>query len=274
MNLNITSQPDYDLQGSLTAELINLYGIPIKLIITEKRNYDQNVFGDFQSIKANKEDIFDLYGLPENSEEVEDMSSTFSEFGMLNLETIRLFISKESLEEISYQNMTAKDEEHILDTEPQPKEKRWGDDYYINDGNTKGSNYEFINSDFRNTPVISLQSNLVVLPNNRMMEISEVKFMVPGINNLFTQKDEKNVYQITLKPYSIKVNDNIEELNNDDLTNNDTEPDLVGSYKELDSYFDELTDNHNAVESEAKDEINRTTEKVVEVQEDSVFGRF
>ena len=274
MNLNITSQPDYELQSSLTAELINMYGVPIKIIITEKKNYDQNVFGDFQSIKANKEDIFDLYGLPENSEEVDDIGVNFSEFGMLNVETVRLFVSRESLQEISYQNMTANDEEHMLDTKPQPKEKRWGDDYYIDDGNTPGSGYEFINSNFRNTPIMSLQSNLVVLPNDRVMEITDIQFMVPGINNLFTQKDVKNVYRITLKPYSMKLTDDIEALNDDELTNNDNEANLVGSYKELEDYFDELTDNHNKVDEEAKIDINKTTNKPVLADEDPVFGRF
>jgi len=272
MNLNITSQPDYNLQASLTAELINMYGVPIKLIITEKKNYDTSVFGDFQSIKANREDIFDLYGLPENSEEVEDIGTNFSEFGMLNVETIRLFISKESLQEISYQNMTAKDREHALDTEPQPRSH--GDDFFKDDGNIPSNNYEFINSDFRNTPVVSLQSNLVVLPNNRIMEISDVQFMVPGINNLFTQKDEKNVYRITLKPYSMKLTDDIEALNSDDLTNNDNEANLADSYKGLEEYFNELTDDQNAIDAEAKTDINKTTDKVVTDVEDSVFGRF
>lgn len=270
MNFNITRQPDYDLQGSLTAELINLYGIPIKLIITEKKQYDDTVFGDFQSIKANKKDIFDLYGLPENSEEFDDLDINFSEFGMLNTETIRLFISKESLQEISYQNMTAKDEEHILDDTQQPIDRG---KTFRNDGAVPSSGFEFINADLRNAPVMSLQSNLIILPNDRLMEVTDVQFMVPGINNLFTQKDAKNVYKVTLKAYSKKPNDNIETFK--EVSSEDNEGDLKGSYKELEEYFDELTNTNNDQESEARVETNKTTEKTLEYHEDdSVFGRF
>ena len=230
MNLNISRKPEYSLQARHTNELINIYGIKTKLLLTEKITYDENVFGDFQSIRTNKEDVFDLMMLPENSEEFDDIGVNFSEFGMLNVETIRLFVSRKSLET-------------VFDETP----------------NTKETDYD------PGSPIKRLISNLVILPNNRVMEITDVNFMVPGINNLFTEQDVKNVYKITLKTYDRKLTDDIESIK---------EEETVGSYAELDSYFEELTNNYNRVEEEAKEEINESTGKTVISNEDSVFGRF
>lgn len=43
--------------------------------------------------------------------------------------------------------------------------------------------------------------NLVVFPNNKIMEITAFKHEVEGNNNLFTYDNRKNVYEITLKTY-------------------------------------------------------------------------
>jgi len=269
MNFNITQTNEYNLNGSFTHELINLYGIPIKLLITEKQNYDDSVFGDFQSIKANREDIFDLYALPENSEEYDDIGVNFSEFGMLNVETIRLFVSRESIEGLSTRLTSEFDSEGMYDGN-QGLYKGIIHEY---DGNERWVN-NFNHTNLENATIMSLQSNLVVLPNNRIMEITDVNFMVPGINNLFTEKDVKNVYRITLKTFDKKLTDNLEAINSDDLSNNDLEADLVGSYQELDSYFNELTNTTSKQDYKAKEELNKTTDKVVVNEEDSVFGRF
>ena len=99
------------------------------------------------------------------------------------------------------------------------------------------------------------------------MEITNVEFMVPGINNLFTEQDTKNVYKLTMKTYDVKLTDDLESINDEDT-------ETIGSYKELDSYFNELTNNHNEVEEEAKIQIDKDTEKVVVPAADDVFGRF
>lgn len=221
MNFNITTKPDYSLQARHTHEVINLYGTSTKLLLTEKIEYDSTVFGDYQSIKTNSKDTFTLNMMPETSETYDDIGTNFSEFGMMNVETIRLFVSRKSLEPI------------------------------------------FEEGDY----IKSLQGNLVILPNNRVLEITDVEFMVPGINNLFTERDIKNVYKLTLVTYSPKLSDDIESIK-------ELETDDIGSYKELDSYFDELTSNKNDVHHEATVKINTETEKTDVADADSVFGRF
>ncbi len=230
MNFNLHAKADYKLQGRHTNELINLYGIPTKLLLTEKIEYDSSVFGDFQSIKTNTNDVFDVMMMPETSETFDDISTNFSEFGMLNVETIRLFISRPSIEK-------------IFDTE---------------DPNNEVDPL---------SPVKKLIQNLVILPNNRVLEITDVEFMVPGINNLFTELDIKNVYKLTLKTYDRKLSDDISSLESE---NNET----TGSYKELDSYFNELTTTQEVQDNEAKIEINTETQKPVVKEDDDVFGRF
>jgi len=237
MNFNMNSKPDYSLQGRLTDEVIRLYGIKTKLLLTEKINYDSTVFGDYQSIKTNKENTFLVSMMPETSEEYDNIGVNFSDFGMLNVETINLFVSRIEIE---------KTFEDIFDKEGVDESE------YVVDPLS---------------PVKKLQSNLVILPNNRVMEITNVEFMVPGINNLFTYQDIKNVYKLTLKTYDRKLTDNIDSLNDED---NET----IGSYKELDSYFDELTTNELNVDTEAKTDINKDTQKTVVAPADDVFGRF
>ena len=55
MNFNQHTN-EYDLSGSVTEELIRLYGAPLKLIITKKINRDLT-FGDFSHFKADKHSI-------------------------------------------------------------------------------------------------------------------------------------------------------------------------------------------------------------------------
>ena len=237
MNFNITGKNDYSLQARHTHELIGLYGIKAKLLLTEKVNYDATVFGDYQSVKTNKDDTFLVPMLPETSEEYDSIGVNFSEFGMMSTETINMFISRKTVNGIF---------EEIFDKE--------------------GIDEDEYNPD-PISPIKKLQSNLVILPNNRVMGITDVEFMVPGINNLFTEQDTKNVYKLTMKTYDRKLTDDLESINDED---NET----IGSYKELDSYFAELTDNHVVIEKEAKVEIDKDTEKVVVPPADDVFGRF
>jgi hypothetical protein len=237
MNFNYTKTNTYGMYNNQTAELINLYGIKTKLLLTEKVNYDSSVFGDYQSIKTNKEDTFLVPMLPENSDEYDNIGVNFSDFGMLNVETINLFVSRNAIDVVF---------DEIFESEGID-----GSDYVVDPL----------------SPVKKLQSNLVILPNNRVMEITDVEFMVPGINNLFTEQDTKNVYKLTLKTYDRKLTDDIESINDED---NET----AGSYKELDSYFNELTNNNDIVDNEAKVQIDKDTQKTVVAPADDVFGRF
>ena len=126
----------------------------------------------------------------------------------------------------------------------------------------------------------TLYNNLVVMPNNKIMEVTDVQFEVPGINNLFTYANAKSVYKLTLKPYSVKLTD---EINTKDISHEDGE-----DYSTLDNYFDELLD--RKVQQDTEMEINPAVDVIkketgIEVDvvqqkprvskiEDSVFGEF
>lgn len=138
---------------------------------------------------------------------------------------------------------------------------------------SKNSVQNIIELDFK-----ELYSNLVVMPNNKIMEVTDVQFEVPGVNNLFTYSNSKSVYKLTLKPYSAKLTD---EINQNDVINNDND-----DYTSLDNYFDELLDIKIAQDTEMEINPSQITIKKepdidIVVQkpkvsrlEDSVFGEF
>jgi hypothetical protein len=140
---------------------------------------------------------------------------------------------------------------------------------------SKNSVQNIIELDFK-----ELYGNLVVMPNNKIMEVTDVQFEVPGVNNLFTYSNEKSVYKLTLKPYAVKLTD---EINQRDISIDDSE-----DYTTLDNYFDELLDLKTAQDSEMeinpavdviKKEIGTEIDTVqrkhrVSAEEDSIFGEF
>jgi len=92
--------------------------------------------------------------------------------------------------------------------------------------------------------VSSITGNLVVLPNNKIMEITNTSWQTPGINNLFTQKDQRSVIKLSCKPYDTKL---IEELNPIDISVDPNVP-----YTTLDSYFNELIKQTTAQDTNAE----------------------
>ena len=224
MNFNLKKTVDYQLQHSLVDELINMYGVQVKLIIAEKVNMDATVFGDFSHLKSDSKKIYEVYGMPETSAEWDNININFSQFGMLNMETINLFFSRKTIDGIFGDFDAGRGFEDIL-------------------------------------------GNLIVLPNNRIIEITDIEFQVPGISNLYTELDQKNVYKFTCKTYDMKL---VNEVPQADLGGVD-EP---GDYSVLDDYFDELTVEEEAVDTEAEVIPNTITNKpVIETDEDPVFGK-
>ena len=138
---------------------------------------------------------------------------------------------------------------------------------------SKNSVQNIIELDFK-----ELYGNLVVMPNNKIMEVTDVQFEVPGVNNLFTYSNSKSVYKLTLKPYSVKLTD---EINKADISISDTE-----DYNTLDNYFDELLDikiaqdtemeiNPSQITIRKEPDIDIVSQKPkVSKVEDSVFGEF
>lgn len=183
-NFNFSAKPDYVLNTSLIEEVIGLYGVLVKFLVVEKINRDDVVFGDYSHLKSDSAKVFDIYMLPEESENFDNMNFSFNSFGLINSETINLFMPASALETI---------------------------------GLTKG-----------------LAGNLVVLPNNKVMEITAESWETPGMNNLFTNADAKAVVKLSCKNYDFKL---INELDTVDIKH-----DVDVPYTTLDSYFNELID--------------------------------
>jgi ribosomal protein L21E len=232
MNFNFSKQPEYQLNTSLIEEVIKLYGILVKFLVTEKINEDKTVFGDYSHMKSDNNKIYDIYMLPEASEDWDVGGFGMSQFGLMSLENIVLFAAKSSFD-------------------PNPDN--------IEDQH-------------------EILGNLIVLPNNRIMEITNVEITTPGVNNLFTYNDAKSVYALTCKPYDFKL---INELDNVDISVDPTIP-----YETLDVYFQELIgvkddqDDSTQVTPEVTT-IDKTTvfdtkvmKPIIDKSEDDVFGGF
>jgi len=234
MNFNFSENPEYDLNTSLTEEMINLYGILTKFLVTEKINKDDAVFGDYSHMKSNNQSIYEMYMIPENTEEWDTSSYDYNEFGLTNFDNVNLFVAKSSFEQVP---------EIVNDTE-------------------------------------SIMGQLIVFPNNKIMEITDFDWMVPGVNNLFSHNDVKSVYKLTCKPYDFKL---INELDNVDI---DFENDPDVPYDTLDTYFSELIGQATAQDVAAEVTPSVTTvvktggvdtkvdKAIVDKTEDDVWGSY
>lgn len=226
MNFNISEDPSYDLNTGLIEEMINLYGVSTKFLVVERINKDDTVFGDFSHIKTDSEKVFEMYMLPEVSEDWDQSDFGFSQFGIVNTENINLFASASIFREI----------------------------------------FNNVNKD--------ILGNLIVLPNNKVMEISHVSFETPGINNLFVYNDAKSVIKLSCKPYDFKL---VNEVDNVDIS---VEADVP--YETLDTYFAELIDEKDTQDSEVEvipsvvtnqNEV-KVQKPIVDRSEDDVWGAF
>lgn len=112
MNLNFHRKPDYTLNTGLIDELIRLYGTPVRFIVTEKLvdSFDSNnhesasflgnqVFGDFKSLKTDVwRDALEFYVLLAESEEYPNgLQFAFNNFGLINDDTLQVYVSLKSL---------------------------------------------------------------------------------------------------------------------------------------------------------------------------------
>ena len=205
MNLNFYNNPEYELNRSLITEMISMYGIQVKFVKVKKINED-NLFKDYQHLVADKNDIIEMYALPENSDSFDSSGYQFNSFGFTDLNNISVFISVESFGDIQFKEIVG---------------------------------------------------NLIVLPSNKILEITDVTFQVPGINNDFVNNNSRTVYKLTLTPYEFKLTDNLSEIQkpSDDLSPLDTPP------KSLDDYFEELMKEKEDLETELEVKDSQTVSK-------------
>ena len=205
MNLNFYNNPEYELNRSLITEMISMYGIQVKFVKVKKINED-NLFKDYQHLVADKNDIIEMYALPENSDSFDSSGYQFNSFGFTDLNNLSVFISVESFGDIQFKEIVG---------------------------------------------------NLIVLPSNKILEITDVTFQVPGINNDFVNNNSRTVYKLTLTPYEFKLTDNLSEIQkpSDDLSPLDTAP------KSLDDYFEELMKEKEDLETELEVKDSQTVSK-------------
>ena len=205
MNLNFYNNPEYELNRSLITEMISMYGIQVKFVKVKKINED-NLFKDYQHLVADKNDIIEMYALPENSDSFDSSGYQFNSFGFTDLNNLSVFISVESFGDIQFKEIVG---------------------------------------------------NLIVLPSNKILEITDVTFQVPGINNDFVNNNSRTVYKLTLTPYEFKLTDNLSEIQKpaDDLSPLDTPP------KSLDDYFEELMKEKEDLETELEVKDSQTVSK-------------
>ena len=205
MNLNFYNNPEYELNRSLITEMISMYGIQVKFVKVKKINED-NLFKDYQHLVADKNDIIEMYALPENSDSFDSSGYQFNSFGFTDLNNWSVFISVESFGDIQFKEIVG---------------------------------------------------NLIVLPSNKILEITDVTFQVPGINNDFVNNNSRTVYKLTLTPYEFKLTDNLSEIQkpSDDLSPLDTPP------KSLDDYFEELMKEKEDLETELEVKDSQTVSK-------------
>jgi len=208
MNFNFDSTPEYDLNASLIDEVIGLYGISVKFLITQKINADTLVFGDYSHLKTDNNAIYDVFMLPESTDDWTQTNDSFSQFGLVNFENINLYVSKKL----------------VVDYVPQLAQ---------NQG--------------------TLTGNLIVLPNQKIMEITSSVWEVPGINNLFTSNVQKSVIKLSCKPYDNKLTSEVQPI--------DVSVTPGAPYNSLDVYFNELIAQTAAQNVEAE-----VTPNVVTVQ--------
>ena len=220
MNLNIPLN-EYQLNATLADEVIRIYGVPLKLILSEKINED-SVFGDFSHLKVDNTSIFEIYGFPDNADEYEAGEALSSNFGFMGETNVDIYISKFSFDKIFKQN-----------------------------------------SD-KNIELDKIVNSLIVLPSQKVLEITDLKVETPSINNLFMFYNLKNCYRLKCRSYHFKEQD---ELSSDMFNSNSTNDDYLDTneLKTLESYFDELTN--------IKEEQDLETKEYME-NPDPVFGRF
>ena len=100
MAWNLNNKPnEYNLSGKLTAELINIYGLEVSYVKTEQVNRDI-VLGEFTHYRADDSSVFRVNVYPENTAGFDNNNDILSKFGILNFDSINLFISSVSMASI------------------------------------------------------------------------------------------------------------------------------------------------------------------------------
>lgn len=103
--------------------------------------------------------------------------------------------------------------------------------------------------------------NLIILPSGGIVEVTDCQFEVPGVSNLYTNIDNKNVYRLTCITYNNKQQNEIDPINK-----------TQSNFVTLENYFEELIAGNDSQDLEAN--YSHDEEPAVVQDVDTVFGRF
>lgn len=223
MNLNYRSN-EYDLIGAQTEELIRIYGVKIKWIFTEKIKQDK-IFGEFSHFKANNKDCFEVYAMPENTDDFDDIERLQTQFpGVLGDGTINLFVSKITARDLMQKSENSQNQIDITAMD---------------------------------STIQKLHGSLIVLPAGKVMEVTKIDLDAPGQNNLFINAINKNVYVVHCKTYIHKTANEISvdtQIKDPESIDQGKTPDMFDT---LDKYFDEMTKRNDAQKEEASERFEK-----------------
>lgn len=119
MNLNFNTKPEYSLNTSLIDEMIRLYGTPVRLLFTKKiqdgsstnlhddilQDPNQAIFNDFKTLKTDSfRDKLEFYVLINDEEYPNGFGFMFNNYGLVNDDTLTVYVSLKSLESLQDQN--------------------------------------------------------------------------------------------------------------------------------------------------------------------------
>ena len=90
---------EYTLSDNLTAELIELYGLTVSYIKTEKVGKTKTL-SEYQFLRADNESVYKINVYPENTAGYDNQNDLLSKFGMLMFDNINMFISRTKFETI------------------------------------------------------------------------------------------------------------------------------------------------------------------------------
>jgi len=257
-NLNRNGKNEYQLAENHIVEVINMYGVQVDFLLTERMNIDP-VLKDFSHLKMKEGNSKKLYMLPEDSAGFEG-SMDWNLWGLNNKRSITFFVSRKSLEDI------------LLEVKEE-----------VERDIQNGINPPITGREHLANVYTLFLNGLLVLPSGTILEITDVSQQTEGMNNLFTYADDNSVYTFTTTVY-YNSQQNEMEYDKDKKDDLSTKPQNLPqdpsqapkidyqetgptdayeeSFEDLDKYFDALED--TKVDQDVEGQTISST--------DSVFG--
>lgn len=97
MAWNLNNQTaEYSLHKNLSSEIIDIFGLTVTYVKTERANPDI-IFGEHTHLRADNDSVFNVNVYPENTSGFENQNDLLSKFGLLSFDYVNLFISISSM---------------------------------------------------------------------------------------------------------------------------------------------------------------------------------